>query len=284
MKYYQFQILTKGMCIIMRKVISSINFRDIFNYKLHLTVLVIFIISNICGVIKFSLFNSITIIILPLVFSLFLSLFTYSSKLIKWIGKRESQSATVIFMVVLCPLIAKLAIISGQNISLLYNTGPLIILEELGDIMCIFIALPIALILGFRKEAIGMTSSICREPQMAVIIDKYGINSDEYKGFMIVYIMGIILGTVFMSFIVNILVVILPLHPYAYALGCGIGSTSMNVAGVTALTVLYPDMSNQLIAFSGIANIISVVFSIYIYIFISLPLTEKLYSILSRFF
>ncbi|MBO7718673.1 MAG: DUF3100 domain-containing protein [Methanosphaera sp.] len=31
---------------------------------------------------------------------------------------------------------------------------------------------------------------------------------------------------------------ILPLHPYAYAIACEIGSTSMNTAGVSALCVL----------------------------------------------
>jgi hypothetical protein len=138
------------------------------------------------------------------------------------------------------------------------------------------------LILGFRRKAIGMTSSICREPQMAMIMDKYGVDSEEMKGFMIVYTMGAVLGTIFISIIVNVLSYILPLHPYSYAIACGIGSTSMNVAGLSALCVLHPELTNQLIALSAIANLISVLLSVYIFIFILLPLTEKIYSILIK--
>ena len=266
----------------MNDKITNINIKDIFNYKLHITVLIIFLISTYIGVIKFSIFNTITIIILPLVFSLALSIIAYTSKAIKWIGKKESQTATTIFIIILCPLVAKLAIISGANIHLLYQTGPLIILEELGDIMCVLIALPVAMLLGFKRKSIGMASSICREPQMAVMANKYSMDSEEMKGFMIVYLFGIVLGTVFMSLIVNILSYIIPLHPYAYAIGCGIGSTSMNVAGVSALCVMYPGISNQLIAFSAIANLISALLSVYIFMFILLPLAEKLYSILEK--
>ena len=67
-------------------------------------------------------------------------------------------------LIIIGPLIAKLAITSGQNIDLLVKTGIAIFLEELGDIGSIFIALPVALLLGFKRESIGMTSSICREP------------------------------------------------------------------------------------------------------------------------
>ena len=141
----------------------------------------------------------------------------------------------------------------------------------------IFAALPVALLLGFKRESIGMTSSICREPQMAVIIDKYGLSSDEVKGFMIVYLIGIILGTIFISIIASFSYLI-PLHPYAYALACGVGSTSMNVAAVSSLITLHPDLSNQLLAFSGISNLISLILGVYVYILVSLPLTEKLYA------
>ena len=267
----------------MDKRISHINIKDIFNYKLHITVLIIFLVTQSIGVIKFSVFNTISIVILPMVFSLIISMLAYTSKKIKWIELKESQTATYIFLIILGPLIAKLAVISGANITLLVNTGPLIILEELGDAFCVFTALPIALLLGFRRKAIGMASSMCKELQMAVVIDKYGLDSQEIKGFMIVYIMGLVFGTVIISIIANIMPFILPLHPYSYALACGIGSASMNVAGVSALSVLYPELENQLIAYSAIANIISVLLSVYVFMFISLPLTEKIYSLLEKY-
>ena len=77
---------------------------------------------------------------------------------------------------------------------MIFNVGPALILQLLGD-SCTIIALPIALLLGFRREAIGMTSSICRDPNVAIIIDKYGVTSPESRGVLFIYILGPIIGT-----------------------------------------------------------------------------------------
>ena len=73
-------------------------------------------------------------------------------------------------------LISKLAISSGQSISSIFQVGPALILQQIGNLGTL-IALPVALFLGFRREVIGMTSSICREPNLGIIIDKYGFKS-----------------------------------------------------------------------------------------------------------
>ncbi len=258
-----------------KKIIESS--RELLDYKLHITVLICVLISQAIGTVTITITSGFKIIILPLIFSLILVTILYLEKHVTWITKKQSKTCGKIMLIIIGPLIAKLAITSGQNIDLLVKTGIAIFLEELGDIGSIFIALPVALLLGFKRESIGMTSSICREPQMAVIIDKYGLSSDEVKGVMIVYLIGIILGTIFISIIASFSYLI-PLHPYAYALACGVGSTSMNVAAVSSLITLHPDLSNQLLAFSGISNLISLILGVYVYILVSLPLTEKLYA------
>ena len=258
-----------------KKIIESS--RELLDYKLHITVLICVLISQAIGTVTITITSGFKIIILPLIFSLILVTILYLEKHVTWITKKQSKTCGKIMLIIIGPLIAKLAITSGQNIDLLVKTGIAIFLEELGDIGSIFIALPVAWLLGFKRESIGMTSSICREPQMAVIIDKYGLSSDEVKGFMIVYLIGIILGTIFISIIASFSYLI-PLHPYAYALACGVGSTSMNVAAVSSLITLHPDLSNQLLAFSGISNLISLILGVYVYILVSLPLTEKLYA------
>ncbi|MGN1322314.1 MAG: DUF3100 domain-containing protein [Methanosphaera sp.] len=250
---------------------------DMFDYKLHLTILIIVVISEYIGIFHIHLIKGVSLVILPIIYALVLAMLLYQLKPFKWIDEKQSRTSSKLLLLLIGPLIAKLAIISGQNITLLINTGPLILLEEVGDLGSIFVALPVALLLGFKREAIGMTSSICREPQMAVIIDKYGFNSPEVNGFMIVYLIGAVLGTIFISIIASVLSTLIPLHPYAYALACGVGSTSMNVAAVSSLATIYPAISQQLYAYSGISNLISVILSIYVYILISLPLTEKLY-------
>lgn len=153
-------------------------------------------------------------------------------------------------------------------------------LEQLGNFGTIFIGLLIALLLGFKREAIGMTSSICREPQMAVVMDRYGFTSAETRGFFTVFLIGTVLGTPFISIMASILAYLVPLHQFAYGMACGIGSASMNAAAVASLSAVYPQFSVQLEAFSGMANLIAMVTGMYVYIFAAVPLTEKLYDIL----
>ena len=204
----------------------------------------------------------------------------YLSKHFKWIGVEESKIAEGIMTILIGAIITKLAISSGQSIYMIFNLGPGLILQLFGD-LCTIIALPVALLLGFRREAVGMTSSICRDPNVAIIIDKYGVSSPESRGVLFIYITGGLIGTLYISFLVSICAALLPFHPYAYAMACGVGSASMNAAGLVPLVNLYPNMATQLEAFAGSSNVLSSSLGIYMFIFFSLPLTEKLYSWLS---
>ena len=125
-----------------------------------------------------------------------------------------------------------------------------------------------------------MTSSIGREPEVAVVVDKYGFNSPESRGIFALFIVGTIIGTVFISFLTSICVSILPLHPYAFAMASGVGSASMNAASLAPTIAAFPQLATQIEAFAGFSNLLSFSVGIYIVIFIAIPLTEKLYSIL----
>ena len=61
----------------------------------------------------------------------------------------------------------------------------------------------------------------------------------------------------------------------------GIGSASMNAAALVPLVHTYPAMATQLEAFAGCSNILSFCLGIYMCIFISLPIAERLYKWLS---
>ena len=136
------------------------------------------------------------------------------------------------------------------------------------------------MVLGFKREAIGMTNSIGREPEVAVVVDKYGFNSPESRGIFALFIVGTIIGTVFISFLTSISVSILPLHPFAFAMASGVGSASMNAASLAPTLAAFPALETQIEAFAGFSNLLSFSVGIYIVIFIALPLTEKLYSLL----
>ena len=246
------------------------------DYGLHVSVLVLVIIANFIGPIKIPLAKGVEVSVMPLLYTMVLGLIFYLAKPITWIQRKQSRVAEGAMMLFIGVLIAKLAVSSGQSIHLIFEMGPALILQELGHLATIFIALPIALLLGFKRETIGMTSSIGREPEVAVVVDKYGFNSPESRGIFALFIVGTIIGTVFISFLTSICVSILPLHPYAFAMASG----SMNAASLAPTIAAFPQLATQIEAFAGFSNLLSFSVGIYIVIFIAIPLTEKLYSIL----
>ena len=139
----------------------------------------------------------------------------------------------------------------------IFNVGPALILQQLGDLGTL-IALPVALLLGFRREVIGMTSSICREPNLGIIIDKYGFKSPEARGVLAVFVIGSIIGTAFISFL-----------------------SSISIASLASISHVYPSMATEFEAFAGCSNLLSFCFGIYMCMFVSIPLAEKLYAWLS---
>ena len=247
------------------------------DYRLHLTVFALVVLAELIGPFKIRITDSISLSIMPLIYAMVLGLVFYLLKPIKWIKRRQARIAEGAMMLFIGVLIAKLAISSGQSIHLIFEMGPALILQELGHLATIFIALPVALLLGFKQETIGMTNSIGREPEVAVVVDKFGFNSPESRGIFALFIVGTIIGTVFISFLTSICVSLLPLHPFAFAMASGVGSASMNAASIGPTIAAFPGMETQIEAFAGFSNLLSFCVGIYIVIFIALPLTEKLY-------
>ena len=247
------------------------------DYGLHVTVLVLVIIAEMIGPIQIKLINGIEVSIMPFLYTMALGLIFYLAKPIKWIQRKQARIAEGAMMLFIGVLIAKLAVSSGQSMHLLFEMGPALMLQELGHLATIFIALPVALLLGFNRESIGMTNSIGREPEVAVIVDKYGFNSPESRGIFALFVVGTIIGTVFISFLTSISVSLLPLHPFAFAMACGVGSASMNAASLGPTLAAFPGLETQIEAFAGFSNLLSFSISIYIVIFVAVPLTEKLY-------
>ena len=250
------------------------------DYGLHLTVFILSIIAMAIGVIELKITDIITISLMPILFSMGLGLICYLSKSIFWIERKQARIAEGAMMLFIGILIAKLAVSSGSSLHLLLDMGPALILQEFGHLATVLIVLPVALLLGFKREAIGMTNSIGREPEVGVVVDKFGFNSPESRGIFALFIIGTILGTVFISFITSISVSVLPLHPYAFAMASGVGSASMNAAAIGPTISAFPGMKTQIEAFAGFSNLLSFSVGIYIVIFVALPMTEKLYEIL----
>ena len=259
-----------------KRILKKNPWRD---YNLHITVLILVFIAELIGTIKIPIARDVAITIMPLIYTIILGLAFYLAKPIKWIKRKQARIAEGAMMLFIGVLIAKLAVSSGQSITLIFEMGPALILQEIGHLATILV-LPVALILGFKRESIGMTNSIGREPNVAVVVDKFGFNSPESRGVFAIFIIGTVIGTIFISFVVTLSLSFLPLHPYAFAMASGVGSASMNAAAIGPTLAAFPGMETQIEAFAGFSNLLSFCVGIYIVMFLAMPLTEKLYDIL----
>ena len=257
-----------------KRILKKNPWRD---YRLHGTVLILVVIAELIGTIEIPITKDVAITIMPLIYTIVLGLAFYLIKPIKWIQRKQARIAEGAMMLFIGVLIAKLAVSSGQSIGLIFEMGSALILQELGHLATILV-LPIALLFGFKRESIGMTNSIGREPNVAVVVDKYGFNSPESRGVFAIFIIGTVIGTIFISFLVTLSLSFLPLHPYAFAMASGVGSASMNAAAIGPTLAAFPGLETQIEAFAGFSNLLSFCVGIYIVIFISIPITERVYN------
>jgi Protein of unknown function (DUF3100) len=248
------------------------------DWRIHLIVLGIVLIAEAIGTFQISLGKGV-IMLLPMLYAIIIGLGLYFTPVIK---EKQSKSAESLIFIAVSLLIAKFGVTIGPAMSTIIEVGPALILQEIGNLGTILFALPIAIFLGLKRESIGMTHSVAREPNVALIMDKYGLNSPEGRGVMAIYIFGTVFGAVFMGLIAGILASITPLHPLSFAMASGIGSGSMMAAATGSLVAAFPDLEQDIVALAGASNLISAGIGLYASIFIGLPLTEKLYHILTK--
>ncbi|WP_425352565.1 DUF3100 domain-containing protein [Alteribacter populi] len=248
------------------------------DWRLHGLVLGTVVITEAIGTYQFSIGPGV-IMLLPMLYAIIIGLLLYFTPLVK---EKQSKNAEPIIVLGVALLLAKIGVIIGPSLPELIEAGPALLLQELGNLGTILIALPIAIFLGLKREAIGMTHSVAREPNVGLIMDRYGISSPEGRGVMAVYIFGTVFGAVFMGLIAGFLATLTPLHPLSFAMASGIGSGSMMAAASGSLVASFPDLENQIVAFAGASNLLSLSTGLYISIFIGLPLTEKLYKVMTK--
>jgi hypothetical protein len=250
--------------------------------RLYIAVLLIVIITELIGIHKFPVGPG-TVVLLPMLYAVIIGILITPqvlgksiSVLQKLISRDEVDLAGAIVMISLLPLGVKYGTLVGPAVEKIVKAGPAFILQELGNLGTILVALPIALLLGLKREAVGASVSICREPTLGVIGERYGISSDEGTGTLGTYMTGTVLGTIFFGILGGISVAT-GLHPYALAMACGIGSASMMTASSASLATAVPAMKDTILAYAATSNLLTGVTGIYSVIFLALPLTNFLY-------
>jgi putative effector of murein hydrolase LrgA (UPF0299 family) len=178
--------------------------------------------------------------------------------------------------------VAKLALLVGSSIPALIASGWALAFQEVGHFLgTALLGMPLALLLGIKREAVGATFSVGREPSLAIISERYGINSAEGRGVIAEYITGTVVGAIFISLLASLIASSGILSPLALAMGAGVGSGSLMAAAAGAIAAqVPPGMAKEVAAFAAASNLITTTIGTYFTLFLSLPFSNFLYRTL----
>ncbi len=166
---------------------------------------------------------------------------------------------------------------------MILHAGPALLVHGFGNLLGIFFGLPLAMLLGLHREAIGATSSLNREYHLALINSAYGSDSDEASGSMAIYIVGGILGTIYFGMMATALGLTGWFDPKALGMSTGVGAGISWPLPVPAFATI-PHDANTITAMASAANTITGITGIYITMFLAIPLTDKLYNLFDKMF
>ncbi|WP_022706334.1 MULTISPECIES: DUF3100 domain-containing protein [Paracoccus] len=255
----------------------------LLDWRLHASVLAITIIAELIGVIAVPIAIG-SILLLPLLYAFVMGLLINPNVVSRaggWLRQREVRAASPLIVIAIMPFIAKFGTIIGPSMEQIVAAGPALILQELGNLGTIVLAFPIAvLVLRMGRESVGASFSVAREPNIAIIADRYGLKSPEGAGVMGVYVIGTLFGTFIFAILASVLATSGLFSVEALAMACGIGSGSMMAACSGALAHAVPAMEEQILALAGASNVLTYATGMYLCIFVALPLTEKLYALM----
>ncbi|WP_338727621.1 DUF3100 domain-containing protein [Haladaptatus sp. DJG-WS-42] len=258
--------------------------------RTHGTVFAIVVIAELIGTQVFPLGPG-QVVLLPMLFAVILGIsLSYSvlgkvvEPLRNVVSKEVSTIASPLLIIALMPLGVKYGSLVAPSFYSLVEAGPAFVLQEFGNLATIFLALPLALALGLKREAIGGAVSIAREPTLGVITDKYGIDSPEGRGVLGTYMTGTVLGTVFFG-ILGGFAPATGLHPLSLSMACGMGSASMMTACSSSLAnVVTTVPQEEILAFASTSNLLTGITGLYMVLFVGLPLITRLYAKLAPMF
>jgi Protein of unknown function (DUF3100) len=188
--------------------------------------------------------------------------------------------AAAILQPALLLFIAKLGLLVGGSLLKIAATGFGLVFQEFGHFLgTALFGLLVALLLGIKRQAIGATFSVGREPSLAIIGERYGMNSPEGHGVLAEYLTGTVFGTVFIALLAGLLASTGVFNPLALAMGAGVGSGSMMAAAAGSIAAQQtPEVAKEVATFAGASNLITTTIGTYFTLYLSLPFTIWAYK------
>lgn len=259
-------------------VYPSLKERLKTEYKIYIAAVIFILIADSIGQIQIPLGPG-QFILFPIFYALIMGVLSgpQATKIMK---SKEVKAASKLVIVAICPFIAKLGINAGASLETVVSAGPALLLQEFGNLGTILLAMPLAILLGMKREAIGATHSINRESNLALITDVYGPDSPEARGSLSIYVVGGMIGTIYFGFMVSVIAMLDIFHPYALGMASGVGAGILMASAVASLTEIFPAMADQISALASASETISGIDGIYMSLLIGLPLCNWLYKVL----
>jgi hypothetical protein len=251
--------------------------------RLALAAFVIVLLSELIGIVNIPLGIG-KIVLLPMLWALLIgATWSLAEKRVPaplQIGTALQRRSAAIVQIAVLIFVAKLGLLVGASLPKLATAGSALIFQELGHFFgTMALGLPIALLLGIKREAVGATFSIGREPNIAIVAEKYGMQSPEGRGVLAEYITGTVLGAIFIAMLASLATSLGIFDPIALAMGAGVGSGSMMAAAAGAIAAMQtPEVAKDVMAFAAASNLMTTIIGLYFALYISLPIAAWAYG------
>ncbi|MDF7630701.1 DUF3100 domain-containing protein [Erwiniaceae bacterium L1_55_4] len=262
------------------RINSTRNFLTIFTWAI-----IILLIAEFIGPVTIPLGKG-KVVLLPMVWALlmgaFIGVVSYRLPSAVSMKKKNQVMAALILQPALLFFTAKQGLVVGASVPEVIKSGWAILFQEFGHFFgTVLLAMPVALLLGIKREAIGATFSVGREPSLAIISEKYGMNSPEGRGVLAEYITGTLLGAMFIALVAGFITSLNIFDPRSLAMASGIGSGSMMAAASGAIaSQVDKATADSVMVLAAASNMLTSTIGTYFTLFISLPLAVFSYKIL----
>lgn len=259
-------------------VYGSLRERFATEWKIFVLAFGFILIADNIGQIKIPVGKGM-FILFPIFYAIILGVLS-GPQVLKIVENKHVKAASKLVVVGICPFIAKLGITAGSNIETILQAGPALLFHGFGNLLGLVLALPVAILLGMKREAVGACHSINREYHMALINNIYGPESAEARGSLSIYIVGGMVGTIYFGLMASVIGMTGWFHPQALGMASGVGAGIMMASASASLCAIYPDMAAAISTMASVGETMAGITGIYITMFIAIPLCDKLYTIL----
>ena len=208
------------------------------DWKLHLTILVVCTIAAKIGSQVVNITSTIKVTFLPILWAMIMAVILYKLKPITWVKEKQVKTGNYMINMSCALLMGLLGISVGKNLPAIIAAGIPMLLQNLGDAFTCVLALPVAVLLGMKREAIGLTFGNSREVLLSASENRWGATSDEFRGTIAMYIVGTIFGTITIGLLTSIAASVGFLSPEAIAMAGGCGAASMSSAAIGTIQAL----------------------------------------------